>query len=71
VNVALVEMEADFGQHVELTEGPDGLHQALVQIPEEDVLGSGVPGIGPVMRVPFRGRRSRSSREGCPLALGG
>ena len=30
VNVALVELEADFGEHVELTEGPDGLYQALL-----------------------------------------
>ena len=30
VNVALGELEADFGEHVELTEGPDGLYQALL-----------------------------------------
>ena len=30
VNVALVELEADFGEHVDLTEGPDGLYQALL-----------------------------------------
>ena len=30
VNVALVELEADFGEHVELTEGADGLYQALL-----------------------------------------
>jgi len=30
VNVALVELEADFGEHVELTEGPNGLYRALL-----------------------------------------
>lgn len=30
VNVALVELEADFGEHVELTEGPEGLYRALL-----------------------------------------
>jgi hypothetical protein len=30
VNVALVELEADFGEHVDLTEGPDGLYRALL-----------------------------------------
>ena len=29
VDVALVELEADFRAHVELTEGPNGLYQAL------------------------------------------
>lgn len=30
VNVALVELDADFGEHVELTEGPEGLYRALL-----------------------------------------
>ena len=30
VNVALVELEADFGEHLDLTEGPDGLFQELL-----------------------------------------
>ena len=30
VHVALVELEADFGEHVELTEGPEGLYRALL-----------------------------------------
>ena len=30
VNVALVELEADYGEHVELTEGSEGLYRALL-----------------------------------------
>ena len=30
VHVALVELEADFGEHVDLTEGTDGLYRALL-----------------------------------------
>jgi hemerythrin-like domain-containing protein len=30
VNVALVELEADFGEHVGLTEGPEGFYRALL-----------------------------------------
>jgi hypothetical protein len=30
VEAALVELSADFGEHVELTEGPDGLHDAVL-----------------------------------------
>ena len=31
VNVALAELSADFGRHVAVTEGSDGLHEALVE----------------------------------------
>ena len=30
VTVALVELDADFGEHVRLTEGPDGLYRAVL-----------------------------------------
>ena len=31
VHVALVELSADFGEHIDITEGPDGLYRELLQ----------------------------------------
>ncbi len=31
VSVALIELEADFREHVQLTEGPDGLYRSLLE----------------------------------------
>ena len=30
VSVAFIELEADFGEHVDMTEGPDGLYRAVL-----------------------------------------
>jgi hypothetical protein len=32
VSVAVIELDADFREHVELTEGPDGLYRSLLEV---------------------------------------